>query len=310
MNKIKKLNILYEKYWNNLFDSLNFHPEKLKKHKWIIFHNLEYHDIYTINDEDISKIKLYTNSTTYENSNFYEYNIDNEFKASLITFVNQYIKNDLKDVCFNIHKLTFSDSSPYNNLLKLLKTLYQDKFIKIDNGFIVNDFKFINNNESYLSDDYSRKSYLDYNTQMSNELFALQMFEYLKTYYNAKEELQKNTKKINELIENRINFYITKDDLNKFHSLLDEFNITINDKMSFWLEDELYLRAEYITFISGGPISYPYNKDDFKYSILKRFLYENLNLNDIQKLFSEKALERTKESLKKEIKEHNITNRK
>lgn len=80
--------------------------------------------------------------------------------------------------------------------------------------------------------------------------------------------------------------------------------------MSFWLEDELYLRAEYITFISGGPISYPYNKDNFKYSILKRFLYENLNLNDIQKLFSEKALERTKESLKKEIKEHNKTNRK
>lgn len=310
MNKIKNLNILYEKYWNNLFVSFNFHPEKLKKHKWIIFHNLEYHDIYTVNDEDISKIKLYTNSTTYENSNFYEYNIDNEFKASLITFVNQYIKKDLKDVCFNIHKLIFRDSSPYNTLLKLLKALYRDKFIKIDNGFIVNDFKFINNNEFYLCDDYSRKSYLDYNTQMSNELFALQMFEYLKTYYSARKELQKNAKKINELIENRINFYITKDNLNKFHSLLDEFNITINDKMSFWLEDELYLRAEYITFISGGPISYPYNKDYFKYSILKRFLYENLNLNDIQKLFSEKALERTKESLKKEIKEHNITNRK
>lgn len=81
------------------------------------------------------------------------------------------------------------------------------------------------------------------------------MFKYLKTYYSAREELQKNTKQINELIENRINFYITKDNLNKFHSLLDEFNITINDKMSFWLEDELYLRAEYITFVSGGPIS-------------------------------------------------------
>lgn len=31
MNKIKNLNILYEKYWNNLFASFNFHPEKLKK---------------------------------------------------------------------------------------------------------------------------------------------------------------------------------------------------------------------------------------------------------------------------------------
>lgn len=132
------------------------------------------------------------------------------------------------------------------------------------------------------------------------------MFKYLKTYYSAREELQKNTKQINELIENRINFYITKDNLNKFHSLLDEFNITINDKMSFWLEDELYLRAEYITFVSGGPISLY----DFKYSILKRFLCDSLNLNDIQKLFSEKALAKTKESLKKEIKEHNKINRK